>query len=292
MSWNDGLISDKTKEFIRKTQDNLLVRIFILVTIVFFVSCILFYAFSGKHMLYAAKVALEKIPLISEKKIQTQLPEDVLGDKDERNNNTIECAFNDNEKWIGKDQFLSQEDTYSPNITENFSEGREMFCNEKIGSDFDASLIFTPLDEKEISVSINYGYIWRVIIGNGDYNQIQAQLNSRWPEQDLSGKDWETQGKDWMSNKILYLKKRTQVQIKILSRVSEVDKRKVHLYITIIGTPVKLQGKREESFDFYIQLPGDSDKISAYLGVGIISSKQKEIKVKFDNPLSIQKTDI
>lgn len=260
-----------------------LVVIFLIVGSVF---CVPF----GTNVFSEVKAAYVKVAnIVYESEVKEVTPA-VLGVNDKK----IECRFSDGRRWVGReDGFFALDDVYIPNITKNFSEGREMFCRNEIGTNFIATLKFTPLDEKEINVSINYGYVWRIIIGNGDYNQIQAQSNTKYSEQNLKGSDWLIQGsKDWIRRNGYGLKNKNQIEVILTSRAWKDNPRKAHIDLEVRGNPADLKDKLPKFFKFDVDLPKDAVDLNEYLGVGIIAPGKKEIKVKFDDALFIQKLEI
>jgi len=176
--------------------------------------------------------------------------------------------------------FLDDENTIvRPNLTGNFSTGREVFLEKKFGSDNQISLEAIPQSGEKVNVSINYGSQWRVIIGDGDYNRVRLQVNSKYPKENLSTDDWvtvpELSGKNWIfPNRGLEPRKKISIivrsQAKEGSNIVDVD-------VTVKG--LLKGGDRSEDFNFHysVSMTQKANESFERIGFGLLDPHQENI---------------
>ncbi len=166
-----------------------------------------------------------------------------------------------------------------PSLTENFSTGREVFLEKKFGSDNQTSLEIIPQSEEKVNASINYGFQWRVIVGDGDYNRVRLQFNSKYPKENLSTNDWvtvpELSGKNWIfPNRGLEPRKKISIivrsQAKEGSNIVDVD-------VAVKG--FLKGGDRSEDFNFHysVSMTQKASESFERIGFGLLDPHQENI---------------
>jgi len=209
----------------------------------------------------------------------------VAGKEDEKNKIFFSNFGKDENKWEGLgDRFERKEyneNIFKPILTENFPEGREIFSYEKFSPNFKLSFDFLPLNEKKINLSIGYGYLWRIIIGSGDYNQIQIQINSRYPYPAKKSDDWKTECKSWIKRNV-GLKPINQMAIILNSQPDKSNPNNILLNGTIKGI---LKNDSQETVPIEtckLPLPKPNDVLNEEISIGILDSREEGIEIKFN----------
>jgi len=196
------------------------------------------------------------------------------------------CNFKDLNNWIGIENFeIEQGNIFKPVLSEKFPEGREMFCNQKMGMDFSLPIKFTPLNENKINISINYGYLWRIIMGNNDYKQIQIQLNDKYLSEDKEKAEWkDVKGGRFWINRPRGLMSLKQVKATIVSKLSDIKNKKVNVSVYISGVSAYDETDYELTppFSVDLSLPKDKKDFSEKIGIGILDTKKEGVKIQLE----------
>jgi hypothetical protein len=197
-------------------------------------------------------------------------------------------SFNEDEECVswknnfGLDALVFLDDEHNiarPKLTENFSVGRELFLERKFGSDNRVFLEFTPQNEEKVNVSVNYGFQWRVIVGNGDYNKITLQYNSKYPKENLSTKDWivvpEMNGKNWIfPNK--GLEPQREISTLISSRAEE-GTNTIRVNVVVTGFLKEESMSRDFEFNYKVPITKKSSDSFEQVGFGLLDPHQENI---------------
>lgn len=190
-------------------------------------------------------------------------------------------------KWIGTENLIFVEkknNVVKPNITQNFLGGRDIFFNEDVGLNFETSLKFIPQNEAKINLAINYGYLFRLIIGNGDYNQIQMQYNSRYPHENLKTEDWENveenNQKKWIRpNSRLAVK--NPIEVSITSR-PKLEQNKIGVKVVITGFLQNSSEKENFNFEYEIKTNKNSNEFKEKIGIGFLDPLKEGIETQLE----------
>lgn len=231
-----------------------------------------------------------KRPNSSQSKLEekpNKLNEEVKGVEDQKNKSEIECNFQENDKceWIGKNRFEmsgDKEDIFKPILTKEFPEGREMFLDKNISSDFIAYLNFVPQNDKEISLTLNYGNYWRVIIGDGDYNKVMIQRHQKANNPETKWIDVKSEsGNKWIRRNI-GLSAGMPMEIKIVSS-SGLNAAVLNFKLQISGY-LKNKTIKEPVFeeDYRVVVDKLGDECMDKLGIGILDTKNSGVSVKLE----------
>ncbi len=200
-------------------------------------------------------------------------------------------SFDEDEKCVswrsnfGLDALVFLDDENNivrPKLTENFSAGREVFLERKFASDDQISLDIIPQDEKKINVSVNYGFLWRVIVGDGDYNKVTLQYNSKYPKENLSTDDWvtvsEPSGKDWIFPNRGF-EPRKKVSIVVRSRAiggsSNID-----IDVVVNGFLRGEDVAKDYNFHYIVPTIRKADELSEQVGFGLLDPYQENISTR------------
>jgi len=193
----------------------------------------------------------------------------------------------DYSKWNSFDNLIFINDERKivrPKLTENFSASRTIFFNQAVNPDFKATFKFKPLDEEEISIGISYGYIFRVLVGDGDYNKVLLQKNIKPFKTNLATNDWrevkeETEKKWIASNQGLEPGK--DVEIILFSRPEE-GTSLIHINLILKGF-LKGETKMDEfDFNYTVDVGSNSSKLNKMIGVEFLDTKEKNIKTQLN----------
>lgn len=198
--------------------------------------------------------------------------------------------FNKDEKcinWIRlNDNFIfedSKENIVRPRLTNNFSAGRSIFLDKSSTiPNFETSLNFVPMSDNKVNVAINYGKLWRVIIGNGDYNQIVLQKNKSFPKENLNSGDWENirekSGKKWIRPNS-GLEPKNAIEVIIRSRpVPETNIIDVNL---LIYGFLKDENKKERfEYNYELKVNNVSSSYSEMIGVELLDPNHENIQTQ------------
>ncbi len=201
----------------------------------------------------------------------------------------IECNFQEDDKceWDGKNRFEisgEKQNIFKPKWSKDFPVGREMFLNRSVTSDFVAYLKFTPQNNNEISLTLNYGNYWRVIVGSGDYNQVIVQ---RRKEINDPGSEWinvkSKSGNRWIKRNSS-LSARTPIKVQIAS-IPGLDSASLNINLQISGYLKKeIDEKSVFSEDYIIVVDRPGGECEGQLGIGILnvnnSVKLEELMLK------------
>lgn len=191
-----------------------------------------------------------------------------------------ECILWGNNSGLDALFFVDDEhNIVRPKLTENFSTGREVFLEKKFGSDNQISLEVIPQSGEKVNVSINYGFQWRVIVGDGDYNRVKFQVNSKYPKENLSTDDWitvsELSGKSWIfPNR--GLEPRKKISIIVRSQAKE-GSNMVDVDVTVKG--LLKGGDRSEDFNFHYSVPMAQKASESFerIGFGLLDPYRENI---------------
>lgn len=214
-----------------------------------------------------------------------------LEDNGKNNSNkefSNECDLKNSNNWLGIENFkIEQENIFKPILSENFLEGRELFCNKEVGINFQVYFKFTPLNNKKVNTSINYGNLWRIIIGNGDYRQIRVQKNEEYPLKNNKQVDWVDikDGKKWLrlNSRLSELESLRQVEVEIISKISKENAIQENITLKIAGISKNEEILKDfDEYSFKISLPKDCNDLKEKIGVGILGTEKDEIKVQFE----------
>lgn len=179
--------------------------------------------------------------------------------------------------------FLDDENNIvRPKLTENFSVGREVFLERKFSSDNQISLDIVPQDEKKVNVSVNYGFLWRVIVGDGDYNKVTLQYNSKFPKENLSTDDWvtvsESNGNGWIfPNR--GLEPRKKISIVVRSQAVE-GSSKISVDVVVNGFLMGEDVSKGYNFHYSVPTIQKADELSTQVGFGLLDPHQENISTR------------
>lgn len=190
----------------------------------------------------------------------------------------FESVFQDQEhcKWIGMDGLdVTKRDFFKlvkPKITDNFLGGRDIFFPVVLSPNFQTTFSFIPQNSKKINVAINYGYLWRVIVGSGDYNQVVMQKNAQYSRQDLGTDDWviipEKNGGKWIKRNG-QLDPQKRVTIHVSSRARQ-DSSVISVKVTVTGFIDGQSHTQEFDFDYDVDTPDLAVRIREKIGIGLL----------------------
>lgn len=198
-------------------------------------------------------------------------------------------------KWRGLDEMIASENdmnTFHPKITPNFLGGRNIFFPIEMSPGFHVVHRFVPQDSEKVNVATNYGYVWRLIVGNGDYNQIVMQRN-KYPDKENLGKhDWvdvpENDNNKWIKRNGR-LDSNKEITVDIVSR-PRVDSSIIHVSATISGYINGELQKKDFDFDYNVETPGSANSLMERIGIGLLDPFNEGIETKLID-FSLQRLD-
>lgn len=215
----------------------------------------------------------------------TIFPNTETTEKIEGNEYSTAFSKKDLEQWFGQEYLHisgSEHNIVQPQISNNFLGGREVFSPMKVTPAFITSLSFVPQNRDKINLSINYGYIWRLIIGNGDYNQIVMQKNIHPNKQNLSKDDWinipEKNGGMWFQRNGR-LDPNKEIEVDIVAKPRK-ESSIIHINVTVsayINGEIK---KQDFDFDYNVDTSGEVDSMSERIGIGFLDPYHEDIQTK------------
>lgn len=198
-------------------------------------------------------------------------------------------------EWLGLDGLMRsqlEKNTFRPKISENFLGGRDIFFPIEMSPDFHAVLRFVPQNPEKVNVAINYGHAWRLIVGNGDYNQVVMQRNENPDKEDLGKHDWidvpENDNNKWVQRNGRF-DSRKEITVDIVSRSRE-GSRVIHVDATISGYIGGMFQKKYVDFDYDVETPGPAASLIEYVGVGFLDPYNEGIETKLID-FSLQRLD-
>lgn len=203
---------------------------------------------------------------------------------------TFSSSFLDDEscKWLGLDGIIFLQDEKNivrPKISENFLGGRDIFFPVPIPSSFQMTTRFIPLNPEKINIAINYGYVWRIIIGDGDYNRVIMQRNQAPDKQNLGKYDWtdipEINDKKWIRPNHR-LDPNKEVAVNIVSRPRE-GTSVVHINVTVSGYIDGTIQKKDFDFDYNVETSGPAVFTLEKVGIGLLDPFNEGIETKLIN---------
>ena len=190
-------------------------------------------------------------------------------------------------KWKGNENLIAIDEKnsiYKPKITSNFLGGRDIFFPESSNPNFNVKLRFTPKNEEKINLALNYGYLFRFIIGNGDYNQVQMQYNSRYPEKNLKKDDWveveEVNQEKWIKRNGR-LEPKKQIELTVHSQ-AKYNSNKIFITISIVGLVEGESEKGERDFNYEIETGEKSEDFNEMLGIGLLDPSEEGIETELE----------
>jgi len=259
-------IDNKLELFYKKCHKMFWFSVVLMVVIgMFYFGCLAIHAFSGKAPL--------------------ELIYDDVPDKKYFKNNFDEKEIKEWEGYENIETANIENKIFKPKITENFLGGRDIFFPEPWNPHFHVSLSFVPQNEEMINVALNYGYLFRVIVGNGDYNQVQMQYNSRYPNKNLKKSDWKEIGE---TNQEKWIKRngRLETKKKIIFSITsrpEYNSNKIFVDVVISGILRDLSKREDFTFSYEINTDRNSLEYNEFIGIGLLDPLEDGVETQLDN---------
>ncbi|MDP1833321.1 MAG: hypothetical protein Q8L11_00100 [Candidatus Moranbacteria bacterium] len=190
-------------------------------------------------------------------------------------------------KWDGYENLVvvdKKNKIFKPNVTSNFLGGRDIFFPESWSPKFNVRLAFTPQNDRKINLALNYGYLFRFIVGNGDYNQVQLQYNSRFPNQNLGKNDWKEIGevdqKKWIErNRGLDPKKQIEIN---MSSWAEQDGNKIMIKVIVTGLLSGESERRDFDFSYRLETKEKGNGYNEKIGIGLLDPTEEGIAIQLN----------